>query len=118
MNFRKNDAGRRFSSGSVARQGVWLLVLVGTVFGVGQWAHRPSEAKPAARAVTYSKDVAPIFFKSCAECHRQGEIGPFSVMSYREVRPWAKSIRSSVVSRRCRPGTPIRTTGIGSTTVG
>jgi hypothetical protein len=39
--------------------------------------------------VTFNKDIAPIFFKSCAECHRPGETAPFSVLSYREVRPWA-----------------------------
>ena len=104
MDYWKNEAGRERALGSPIRRAVWVLALAVTIFGDGQWgAHWTSEAKPAARAVTYSKDVAPIFFKSCAECHRAGEIGPFSVMSYREVRPWAKSIRSSVVSREMPP---------------
>jgi hypothetical protein len=37
--------------------------------------------------VTFSKDVAPIFYKSCAECHRPGEAAPFSVLSYKDLRP-------------------------------
>jgi hypothetical protein len=53
--------------------------------------------------VTFTKDVAPIFFKSCAECHRPGEAAPFSVMSYKDVRPWAKSIREKVISREMPP---------------
>src|SRR5262244_3437411 len=53
--------------------------------------------------VTFNKDVAPIFFKSCAECHRPGESAPFSVLSYKDVRPWAKSIREKVVSREMPP---------------
>ncbi|MCW5968881.1 MAG: hypothetical protein KIT57_10235 [Blastocatellales bacterium] len=52
---------------------------------------------------TYSKDVAPIFYKSCAECHRAGEAAPFSVLSYKDVRPWAKSIREQVASREMPP---------------
>ncbi len=52
---------------------------------------------------TFTKDVAPIFFKNCAECHRPGEIAPMSLMNYKEVRPWAKSIREKVVSREMPP---------------
>jgi hypothetical protein len=55
------------------------------------------------RPATFTRDVAPILFKNCAECHRPGEIAPFSVMSYRDVRPWAKSIREKVVSREMPP---------------
>ena len=54
-------------------------------------------------AVTFNKDVAPIFFKSCAECHRPGEAAPFSVLSYKGTRPWAKSIREKVVNRTMPP---------------
>jgi mono/diheme cytochrome c family protein len=53
--------------------------------------------------VTFAKDVAPIFFKSCAECHRPGEAAPFSVLTYKDVRPWAKSIREKVVNRTMPP---------------
>jgi hypothetical protein len=53
--------------------------------------------------VTFNKDVAPILFKSCAECHRPGEAAPFSLLSYKEARPWAKSIREQVVSRQMPP---------------
>jgi hypothetical protein len=58
---------------------------------------------PTSKNVTFTKDVAPIFFKNCAECHRAGEIAPFSVLSYKDVRPWAKSIREKVASREMPP---------------
>src|SRR5687768_3429152 len=45
------------------------------------------------KAVTFSKDVAPIFFNSCAECHRPNDIAPMSLLSYKEARPWARSIK-------------------------
>jgi hypothetical protein len=53
--------------------------------------------------VTYHKDVAPILQKSCQGCHRPGEIGPMSLLSYNEVRPWAKAIRAAVVKRQMPP---------------
>ncbi|HMV48412.1 MAG TPA: thiol-disulfide isomerase [Blastocatellia bacterium] len=56
-----------------------------------------------ASQVTFTKDIAPILFKSCAECHRPGEIAPMSLMSYQEVRPWAKSIRERVVEGSMPP---------------
>jgi Domain of unknown function (DUF3471) len=58
---------------------------------------------PSRTDVTFSKDVAPIFFKSCAECHRPGETAPFSALTYKDVRPWAKSIREKILSREMPP---------------
>ncbi len=52
---------------------------------------------------TYSKDVAPILNDSCVVCHREGEIGPMSLQSYQEVRPWAKSILNAVSDRKMPP---------------
>ncbi|MCI0525549.1 MAG: hypothetical protein L0Y75_09835, partial [Acidobacteria bacterium] len=53
--------------------------------------------------VTFSKDVAPILYAKCAACHRSGEMAPMSLLSYKEVRPWAKSIREKVLSREMPP---------------
>jgi mono/diheme cytochrome c family protein len=60
-------------------------------------------AAGAGKTVTFNKDIAPILFKSCAECHRPGEAAPFSVLSYKDARPWARSIREQVVSRQMPP---------------
>jgi hypothetical protein len=45
---------------------------------------------------TYARDIAPIFYKNCTSCHRPDEIAPMSLLSYAEVRPWAKAIASQV----------------------
>jgi hypothetical protein len=45
---------------------------------------------------TFTKDVAPILYKNCASCHRPGDIGPMSLLTYQEARPWAASIREKV----------------------
>src|SRR5437660_545759 len=35
---------------------------------------------------TYTKDIAPILFEHCAMCHRPGQVGPFSLLTYRDAR--------------------------------
>ena len=54
-------------------------------------------AKEADTAPTFAKDIAPIFQKNCQQCHRPGSIGPMSLTTYQEVRPWARSIKNRVV---------------------
>jgi hypothetical protein len=66
-------------------------------------AIQASGSGSAPKNVTFNKEVAPIFFKSCAECHRPGEAAPFSVLSYKDIRPWAKSIKEKVVNREMPP---------------
>src|SRR5438067_9049103 len=52
---------------------------------------------------TFYKDVLPILQKNCQTCHRPGEIAPMSFLSYKDTRPWAKAIKSAVVSRQMPP---------------
>src|SRR5262245_25815719 len=66
-------------------------------------ASQADTTKTSSKEVTFAKDAAPMFFKTCAECQRVGEATPFSVMSYNDVRPWAKSIREKVVNREMPP---------------
>ena len=54
-------------------------------------------AKEADTAPTFAKDIAPIFQKNCQQCHRPGSIGPMSLTTYQEVRPWVRSIKNRVV---------------------
>jgi hypothetical protein len=53
--------------------------------------------------VTFSKDVAPIIYKNCASCHRPNQVAPMSFLAYKDVRPWAKSIREVISERRMPP---------------
>jgi tetratricopeptide (TPR) repeat protein len=57
-------------------------------------------AQPA--SLTFNKDIAPIMFARCAPCHRPGEIGPFSLLSYNDVRQRLSQIRD-VTARRLMP---------------
>jgi len=60
-------------------------------------------ASMALAAPTFTRDVAPIFYKSCVSCHHPGEIAPMSLMDYKTARPWAKAIREAVVRRKMPP---------------
>ena len=53
--------------------------------------------------VTFTKDVAPIFQRSCQTCHREGAIAPMSLLTYEETRPWARSIKEKVQTRTMPP---------------
>jgi hypothetical protein len=62
-----------------------------------------SASDRATKSVTFSKDVAPILYKNCVSCHRPEEIAPMSLITYKEARPWARSIREKVISREMPP---------------
>lgn len=78
------------------------LCLIGAAAAAGLLL-APQAFTAKSTAVTFTKDVAPIIQKNCVACHRPGEVAPMSFMNYREVRPWAKSIREKVVSREMPP---------------
>ena len=53
--------------------------------------------------ITFTKDILPILQENCQTCHRPGDIGPMPLLSYQDARPWAKSIKTAVVSRKMPP---------------
>lgn len=69
----------------------------------------PSAHADAPQRPTFTKDVLPILQENCQECHRpkpinmSGMVAPFSLMSYEEVRPWAKAIVKAVHTKYMPP---------------
>lgn len=57
----------------------------------------------AADSVTFHKDIEPILQKNCQSCHRPGQVGPMSLLSYESTRPWAKAMKAAVVTRKMPP---------------
>lgn len=53
--------------------------------------------------VTYCKQVARVLNQQCVECHRPGEIGPFSLTDYDEVVGWGDTILETVNAGRMPP---------------
>jgi mono/diheme cytochrome c family protein len=62
-----------------------------------------AQAQTPAADVTFNKDIAPILQQNCQSCHRPGQIGPMSLLTYQEARPWARSIKTQVVARNMPP---------------
>lgn len=60
-------------------------------------------AQTAAKPITFSKDVAPILQAKCQQCHQPNSIAPMSLTSYKEARPWARSMRERVATRQMPP---------------
>src|SRR5262245_3278679 len=79
------------------------LCLMGALAALGIFLSPGSRVTSSAATVTLTKDVAPIVQKNCQVCHRPGEVAPMSFMNYKEVRPWARSIREKVVNREMPP---------------
>src|SRR5260370_33115122 len=60
-------------------------------------------SKDSSPSVTFNKQIAPIFYQRCVECHRSGEVAPMSLLTYKEARPWAKAIKEKVTTRVMPP---------------
>ena len=58
---------------------------------------------------TYHKDVASILQKNCQDCHRPGQVAPFSLLTYDQARKRASDI-AHVTGERTMPPWPASTT--------
>ena len=52
---------------------------------------------------SFSKDVAPILYAKCVNCHRPGEAAPMSLLTYQDARPYARAIKDKVTARQMPP---------------
>jgi Flp pilus assembly protein TadD len=66
----------------------------------------------AAEPVTYTRDIAPILFERCTGCHRPGEVGPFSLQTYRDARQRLTLIADVTKRRVMPPWKPDRAPGL------
>jgi mono/diheme cytochrome c family protein len=55
-----------------------------------------AQTAPSAGDVTFTKNIAPILQRSCQNCHHANSVAPMSLVTYEEVRPWARSIKTRV----------------------
>jgi len=87
------------------------LISISSLFLVSAFAFAADSTKPVADA-TFSKDIAPILERSCQNCHRAGSIAPMALLTYKDARPWARSIKEKVVRREMPPWHIDRNVGI------
>ncbi|HLJ90240.1 MAG TPA: cytochrome c [Candidatus Angelobacter sp.] len=81
-----------------------FVVVPACLFGVGILlrAHTFYSTK-----ITWSADVSRIVYSNCASCHHPGG-SAFSLMTYREARPWAESIKHQVLTRSMPPWNAVK----------
>jgi hypothetical protein len=68
-------------------------LLVACIVGVGFVSPQIAQAQSSGD-VTFAKDVAPLLQRSCQNCHRPQGVAPMSLVTYEEVRPWARAIKT------------------------
>jgi hypothetical protein len=78
----------------------FLMAAQTSVFGADA---KPANAGVRDEQVTFSKDVAPILQAKCQECHQPNSIAPMSLITYKDSRPWARSIKERVMTRQMPP---------------
>ncbi len=61
---------------------------------------------PTGAKVTFYKDVMPVLQNRCQECHRPGEVGPFSLLTYKQAVRWGDLIKDYTASRAMPPWRP------------
>lgn len=89
-------------SPSLSRVGMGIL-LMGLVAAGHPLVGFAATGSTADADPTYAGEVADILYRNCVSCHRPGEIAPMSLLSYKETRPWAKSIRTVVETATMPP---------------
>src|SRR5437773_27590 len=88
--------------------GIAVAVAIASTVAVAQQQQPPATSAQ----VTFTRDVAPILYRSCVRCHRPDEIAPMSLLSYNDARPWARSIKQRVSKREMPPWFLDKTIGI------
>src|SRR4030095_7050733 len=62
-----------------------------------------AEAQARQADAPFTQDVVPILQRSCQNCHRPGSVAPMSLLTYEDVRPWARSIKQKTLVREMPP---------------
>src|SRR5260221_14147773 len=69
------------------------VLAVGLALAAG-WQAPSAQSGAPQDGPTFTKDIAPILQQKCQTCHRPNAAAPMSLMTYEEVRPWARSIKT------------------------
>jgi hypothetical protein len=56
--------------------------------------------------VTFTRDIAPILQRSCQQCHHPDGVAPMSLVTYDDVRPYAKAVKTRTSLRWQRGAMP------------
>ena len=60
-------------------------------------------AAPLAADVTFNEHIAPLIHENCTGCHRPDQAGPFSLITYRDVKKRSGTIEDVLLDRYMPP---------------
>jgi len=80
-----------------------VLVLLTAITALGTEVTTPTGPSNQTTLATFNKDVLPVLQKNCQTCHRSGGVAPMSFTSYESTRPWAKAIKTAVITKKMPP---------------
>jgi tetratricopeptide (TPR) repeat protein len=83
---------------------VWLAIAPGGQTPAQQTLSTQNTASQS--QVTFNRDIAPILYRTCARCHRPGEAGPFSLLTYADAKSHARQIAAVTKTRFMPPWLP------------
>ena len=86
--------------------GFIVASMVLALAGFGQPASADTNLPSPSDTVTFNKDIAPIVFEHCASCHRPGEVAPFSLLTYEDVKSRASMVAAVTAERIMPPWLP------------
>jgi Flp pilus assembly protein TadD len=72
----------------------------------GSGCGSPADGPAPTAELTFNRDIAPIIHARCSPCHRSGQIGPFSLVTYEDVRSRARQVLDAVGRRVMPPWLP------------
>lgn len=84
----------------------FLTILIGSAALIASAQVSQPHARAAEEHVTFSKQIAPIFYDHCSTCHHPGGAGPFSLLTYADARRWGMVIENVTQSRFMPPWLP------------
>jgi mono/diheme cytochrome c family protein len=67
----------------------WVLA---ALFGLVAPVTQRAQTGLATGDVTFTKDIAPVLQRRCQQCHQPNGVAPMPLVTYEDVRPWAKAI--------------------------
>src|SRR6202522_2573036 len=79
------------------RAAVMKYLLIVVCSGISAWGH-----DIITTPITFDREIARIVYSRCASCHHPGGVA-FSLMTYKEARPWAEAVKEEVLARRMPP---------------
>lgn len=85
------------------RAGLVTLVCAGAAVACSATSPLPSLTP---QNVTFNKHIAPIVFANCVQCHRPGEVAPFSLLTYADAKEHAKEIGEQTMAGHMPPWLP------------